>query len=288
MPYKASFLFSLISVSFSDDWTITSVLALLIFSHFWNKSLFSKIIVNRVVPLFESFKTRLQGLLHDYPSSWIPISIVVISSYNFHLVFDSSPFLIAVFILLWAMKFDLWQAETQQAFCRKYIISCVGGSQFGCSRILFACFWVGKGYGLWALQMSKMAILAMVPLIQGWEKVQPAHQCGNSWPMFYWDLGWEHCALGKDLLQGDGPIGLSGSLRYTGRGSQQPPSLRPVLTFWEQCYCLPGGYMGNQGIYPAVKRIFIEYLLCAWHHYRNMDSIANKTDKISAFIELAF
>lgn len=46
--------------------------------------------------------------------------------------------------------------------------------------------------------------------------------------------------------------------------------------------------MGNQGHLPAVKQIFIEYLLCARHHYRNMDFIANKTDKILAFIELAF
>lgn len=43
-----------------------------------------------------------------------------------------------------------------------------------------------------------------------------------------------------------------------------------------------------KGLYPAIKQVFIEYLLCARHHCRAVFSTANKTGKISAFMKLAF
>lgn len=202
----------------------------------------------------------------------------------------SSPFLTAVFTLLWAMTVDLQQAETQQAFYRQCIVSCVWGSRCGSSGPVFACFCL-SWQSLWTAgpsheQDGTVGDGALLARLGGFN--QP-NRCGKSWPVFYWDLWWERCLWVKDLLQWDGPVRLSGQSEVDGERlstptvpSTGPDMLRAVLFSSLE----PTGEI--KGIYPANKQIFIEYLLCARHHYRAVCSIANKTDKISAFMKLAF
>lgn len=69
-----------------------------------------------------------------------------------------------------------------------------------------------RGYGLWALQMSKMALLVMV-LLQSWQRVLWAWQCGNSWPVFYSDSDGDTAHGQRIFCSGMVPSGCPDSLR---------------------------------------------------------------------------
>lgn len=135
-----------------------------------------------------------------------------------------------------AMSYEIrlivhWDSAT---ILQKICSHLCGGSQFGFSSAILACFYprqprIEGPSGEQDDTVDTGVLLVKLTVLTAW-------QGGNSWPVFYWDLWWRHCLWAKDLQPRYGVSACPDSLRCADKSLPKntgplngPDSLRAVL-----------------------------------------------------------